>query len=82
MGLLDNFLGGLNGVLDALGAPDPDKEREEAERQRNAEAQREALRQKYCTETWVCPRCGYTNYGGTSCYECRNGNPKIPSYLR
>lgn len=80
MGLFE-FLAGVNGVLDALGAPDPDEEaRQKAEAQRVANEKRRK-RQQYSRDTWVCPKCKNTNYGGEQCRVCRNGNPNIPSNL-
>lgn len=84
MGLLNNFLAGVNGVLDALEDPDGSKEKEaqEANERRRIAAEKDRCRERYCKETWVCPKCGNTNYGGQRCRECRNGNPNIPSNLR
>ena len=89
MGIFDKICDGiidrserLNQWMDDHGCPpDPEREAEKArraqqERARANQVQKQREHDMY-PNTWICPRCRSTNYGGVRCEECGNGNPNL-----
>ena len=80
MGLLDDFFQGILNMIEDPDGSKAEEARRDAERRRILE-EKNMRREQYSRNTWTCPKCGNTNYGGQRCRECRNGNPNIPSNL-